>query len=259
MNIDIDQPIILGLSGQAATGKTSVAEYIVPKAQINSTTSNITWDHIFLALPLYEMASIKTNIKGLRERERQLYSLHEVIYDLYGGSPIGNIPDYDELISLTKSIYNLPIEADGIKPRSFLQKTGDLCRDIDEDCFARWAISKSHKLFKNYLKDDALFSNSNPFCVIISDVRFVNEAEWILKQRNGLVICFEASDEVRNQRLMKRDGRQMTKEQSEHKSEQQIHLIKQMANKVIDTNNLSIEQQSHAVISYIQELIGIYA
>ena len=30
-----DYPIILGLAGKAATGKTSVAEHIVPKAQIN--------------------------------------------------------------------------------------------------------------------------------------------------------------------------------------------------------------------------------
>ena len=51
-----DYPIVIGLAGKAATGKTSVAEKIVPKAQINSVSNHIVWDHIFFALPLYELA-----------------------------------------------------------------------------------------------------------------------------------------------------------------------------------------------------------
>ena len=131
------QPIILGLSGKAATGKTSVAEAIVPKAQINSSEGPIVWDHIFFALPLYEMVSTKTNIIGTKQQSRQLYSLHSIVYELFGNSPIGNIPDYDELINIVKTIYNTPLDQDGSKPRSFLQKMGDLCREFDPDCFAK--------------------------------------------------------------------------------------------------------------------------
>jgi dephospho-CoA kinase len=258
-NFDPNQPIILGLAGKAATGKTSVAEFIVPKAQINASSNNIIWDHIFFALPLYEMASVRKQIKGLREKDRQLYSLYNILYDLFGGSPIGNVPDWEELVRLTKDIYSLEIEPEDIKPRTFLQKVGDLCRAIDEDCFARWAIAKSNKLFRSYLKDESLFHESNPFCVIISDVRFMNEAEWILKQQNGIVVCFDASDDVRSSRMLKRDGAVMTAEQSAHKSEREIDLVKQMATKIIDTNNLTIEQQAQATISVINEVMGAYA
>lgn len=258
-NFDINQPIILGLAGKAATGKTSIAERIVPKAQVNVEHSNIIWDHIFFALPLYEMATIRRQIKGLREKDRQLYSLYNVLYELYGGSPIGNVPDWEDLVNLTRDIHSLPIEPDGMKPRSFLQGVGDLCRKIDEDCFARWAIAKSNSLYRSYVKDESLFHESNPFCVIISDVRFMNEAEWILKQQNGVVICFDASDEVRNERMLKRDGMPMTEEQMNHRSEKEIDLVKQMATHVINTDALNVEEQTTQTINVLNEMMGIYA
>lgn len=257
--IDPNQPIILGLAGEAATGKTSVAEFIVPRAQVNTNSNGMTWDHIFFALPLYEMASAKRNIRGIREKDRQLYSLHSVIYDLFGGSPIGNVPDYEVLIDIVKKIYSLPFNVDDIKPRSFLQKSGDICREVDEDCFARWAIAKSHKLYRDYIRDESLYHESNSFCVIISDVRFINEAEFILKQDNGILVCFEASEEVRDARILERDGVHMTLEQKSHKSEQQISIIKEMASAVINTDSLTIAEQTKATINIVNEMMGIYA
>ena len=87
-----DNPIIIGLAGKAGAGKTSVAEQIVPKGAIETIKDGMKWDHIFFALPLYEMASIRKNITGERERSRKLFALHEVLYDVYGGSAIGSIP-----------------------------------------------------------------------------------------------------------------------------------------------------------------------
>lgn len=253
------QPIILGLAGKAATGKTSVAEAIVPKAQINAVSSDIVWEHIFFALPLYEMASIKKTIQGIRERDRRLYSLHSVIYELFGGSPIGAIPDYNVLIDLVKEIYAMPIEHEGTKPRSFLQKAGDSCRAIDKDCFAKWAISKSKTMFNNYIK--SLFEDEEqlPFTVVISDVRFANEAEHILAQPNGIVVCYDASDEVRNQRLLNRDGSYMTDEQKNHISEQQIDIVKEMASVVINTDGMSVADQTAHTIDFVNGMLGINA
>ena len=45
------QPIIIGLAGKAGSGKTSVAEAIVPKAGFESLRYGMKWDHIFYALP----------------------------------------------------------------------------------------------------------------------------------------------------------------------------------------------------------------
>lgn len=258
-------PIIMGISGLAGTGKTSVAEAIVPKARFIER-SDFIWDHIFFALPLYELASIKTNVRGLREKDRQLYEIHDVLYDLFGGSPIADVPDYNELTKLVHDIYNLPIEQD-VKPRSFLQKAGDLCRDVRPDCFAKWAVNKSKKLYhtnklhQNYLNeasgDDP--DTEMPFIVIVSDVRFKNEAEHILDADNGVLINFSASDEVRFQRLMDRDGYMMSEEQRKHKSENEMDAVKEMAHIIIDTDNLTIEEQANATIHFMKEHVMNYA
>jgi pantothenate kinase-related protein Tda10 len=49
MNIqefDHNEPIIIGLAGRAGSGKTSVAENIVPKGSIETTRYGMKWDHI---------------------------------------------------------------------------------------------------------------------------------------------------------------------------------------------------------------------
>ena len=255
-----DYPIVLGLAGKAATGKTSVAESIVPKAQINKPVyNNISWDHIFFALPLYELASIKKNTLGQRQKDRQLFSIHEVVYDIFGASALGSIPTYDDFYQLVKDIHNLPIEPEGIKPRSFLQKAGDLCRAHDSECFAKWGIIKTSKMFREYMSTQEYIEQETPLCVIVSDVRFENEAAMIAKQPNGIIVCYEASDEVRSQRMMKRDGQVMTVEQTMHKSELEMHLVKEYASAIIDTDGLSIEQQSQETIKLVQSFTDVYA
>lgn len=255
-----EHPIILGLAGKAATGKTSVAENIVPKAQINSIfKDNIAWDHIFFALPLYELASIKKNILGLRQKDRQLYAIHEIVYDIFGGNALGTIPDYDNFTRLVKDIYSMNIEPEGVKPRSFLQKAGDICREYDENVFANWGIIKALKIFRNHTKTSEYLDSDTPMCIIISDVRFENEALAIAKQPNGIVICYEASDDIRNERLIKRDGQPMSDKQMMHRSEQEIDLIKQYSSGIINTDNLSIEEQTIETMKFIQSFTDVYA
>ena len=242
-NFVSNQPIILGLSGKAGSGKTSVAESIIPKGSMETVKFGINWDHIFYALPLYEMASIKKNIIGFNEESRKLYSLHEVLYEVYGGSPIGNMPHYDILIEKVKQIYNTPVEQEGIKPRTFLQKAGDICRQDYPECFAHWAIIKSNRLYNQFCNENDDMDNSK-MAIIISDVRYPNEAAAIQKQPNGIVICFDASDEILNNRLLKRDGQLPTKVQSEHASENGIEAVKEMADVIINTDNMSLEDQT---------------
>lgn len=121
---------IIGLAGRAGSGKTSVAETIVPKGSFDSLKYGAKWDHIFFALPLYEMFSAKKNIEGHNKESRIKYAIHETLFDLYGRSPIGIIPDYDDLISKVNDIYNLKIDSSEYKPRSFLQKAGDICKKV---------------------------------------------------------------------------------------------------------------------------------
>lgn len=242
------QPIIIGFAGKAGSGKTSVAEYIVPKGSIDVIKHGVKWDHIFYALPLYEMASIKKNIKGFNERSRKMYAIHEVLYDLYGGSALGNIPDYEKIHEMVNHIYAMDIDKEGIKPRSFLQKAGDICREHDQNCFAKWAIVKSHKIYKNYLRELSEDEESSPMVVLVSDVRYVNEAEHILKQPNGFVVCFDASQETLNDRLYKRDGKLMSEEHSSHRSENEIEKVKSISSLVINTDSMTLEEQAEQTL-----------
>lgn len=248
MNYREEQPIIIGLAGRAGSGKTSVAEHIIPKGSLESTKHNVKWDHIFYALPLYEMATIRHSIKGYNQNSRQLYAIHDVLFNLYGGSSIGLIPEYMDLVDRAQQIQSLKIEEEGTKPRSFLQKAGDICRQEFENCFATWGITKSHQLYRSYIKSLTGEEEEIPFAVIISDVRFENEAQQILKNPNGVVVCFDANQDTLDARLMKRDGKLMDAEHAAHRSEQQIEAIKSMATHVINTDNMNIEQQTAATL-----------
>lgn len=247
-------PIIIGLAGKAGSGKTSVAEKICPKGSIGSSVvRGITWDHIFYALPLYEIASIRRSIKGYNESSRKKHHIHNVLYDLYGGTPIGNMPDYDMLVSQVKELLDLPMEPEEQKPRSFLQKAGDICRRDHPDCFAEWAITKSVKRYMAHAASWDDEEDVTPFGIIISDVRFVNEAKSIQKMPNGLVFYFSATQEVLDKRLMKRDGRISTKEQDSHRSESESSEVEKIADIIISTDHLTLEEQVNETLNLINE------
>lgn len=254
-----EYPLIVGLAGKAASGKTSVAESIVPKASINPINNSIIWDHIFFTLPLYEIASIKRTTLGLRQKDRQLFSIHQVLFDLFGGNALGSMPDYKHFIDLVEQIYLLPIEQEPLKPRTFLQKAGDLCRLYDPECFAKWAIYKASRMHRSIISKESYEDNQLPVGIIISDVRFENEANKILSQPNGVVIYLDASDETRNERMLKRDGVLMSEVQASHQSEKECDIVKGIASAIIDTDNMSIEDQSSRTLEIINGFINAYA
>jgi len=212
---------------------------------------------IFYPYPLYEIASIKKNVSGSRKKDRQLFSIHEVLFDLFGGNALGNIPDYHHFIDLVQQLHSMDIEPEGIKPRSFLQKAGDLCRTYDSEVFTKWAIykaSKMHrKIYNSFEYNES--GKETPIAILISDVRFENEAQKILAQPNGIVIYFDATEETRNQRMLKRDGQLMTTLQSGHKSELECDLVKLISSAIIDTNGMSIEEQTNETLKIVKQCL----
>jgi len=241
---DPDYPIIVGLAGKAATGKTVVAETIVPKASFGTNSNGLVWDHIFFAMPLYEFYSIRTKIEGMNAQSRKLFATHETLYDLYGSSPLGNVPDYKNFVDLVNQINSEPVDHDGSKPRSFLQKIGDYCRSYDEECFAKWGVRKANQIHSDYTSS-------------LSEERFVNEAQAILSQPNGIIIKFEASDQVRRERILSRDFVLMTDEQLSHRSEKEIDSMSDIIDLVINSDSMSIEDQVNETIKLIKESFGV--
>ena len=129
-----------------------------------------------------------------------------------------------------------------LTPRWVLQFFGtDVCRDYFSNDI--WVASLERKLMQS--KDN----------VVISDVRFANEAQSILKQPNGMIITYEASDDVLRDRIFKRDGVYMTDEQLNHNSEKEIDLVKEISTFIINTDNLSIEDQAKATLQIVKNQI----
>jgi cytidylate kinase len=252
-------PIIIGLCGRAGTGKTSVANAIVPSHTIKFDHHNgVVWDHSFFAMPLYEMASIKRMTKGEKEEDRILFQLHEVLFDLFGSSPLYGAPPYDEFIKMTKDIAALPMPiSDEVKPRAFLQKAGEICREQYENCFTQWAKRKAYQRSATLLSDpDEENETIDRYVCLISDVRYENEGEMIKSLPGGILIRFDASPEVRLERLNKRDGYTMPDSELNHKSEQVELIREEIIDSIIDTDNMSIEQQAEVSLNMIKKEIS---
>lgn len=263
MNSNSDnQPIVIGLCGKAGTGKTSVANIIVPSHTIKyDKASRTIWDHTFFALPLYEMASIKRITKGEKQEDRILFQLHEVLFDVFGNSPLYGAPDYDDFVSLVKEIADLPMPfSDEVKPREFLQKAGEICRSKYEACFTQWTKRKAYQRCSSLLGNQEEEDFYENYACIVSDVRYENEAEMISSLPNGILIRFDASIDVRLDRLYKRDGYRMPDEQLNHKSEQVELIPDSMLNAIINTDTMTLEQQAQETIKTIQkEISKVYA
>lgn len=245
------RPIIIGLSGEAGTGKTVTATTVVPTGTVNETDLYL-WDHKFLAQPLYEIANIRRTIEGEKAEERIKYETHNVLYNLFGRSPLYGLPDYDILYEVVYDILNTPIEPDREKkPRSFLQNVGSLCREINKDVFSEWIIRS--------IKRDGAWADDNDkqYVCFVSDIRMPNEAKAISEEPNGLVIRLRASENVRRERLLDRDGFLMSKEQAEHESERVNDIPSEYFAVELDTDDLNVTEQANAVVSLASQLLGI--
>lgn len=234
----MNSPIIVGLSGNAGVGKTITARGMAKQGIVGiEESSRLIWDHSFFALPIYEFASIRRDIEGESRVQRQLYETMKTLLKMFP-SPIYGAPHFNILVDLTQHIVNAPISLNSDdKPREFLQLVGDLCREQKADVFAAYI----ERLFKSRGAEMLSEYPDYEYIMLVSDLRYPNEAEMIMKQERGLVIKLEASDEVRQERLIKRDGKPMTSEQSAHSSEQFVNITPFDIS--LDTDNLSVEDQ----------------
>lgn len=256
------QPIIVGLCGQAGTGKTSVAKGFVPLASATEIMFDdelddeqqirIVLDHLFFAMPLYELASIRTKTEGSKSKERMKYAIHDVLADLYGRSPLYGAPRYKDLVELVKWTVKTPIDPDDYKPRSFLQTVGMRCRELNEDCFVQWVDRKIKAASAPFINDGVAH------LTFLSDLRMENEAEWVAAQPNGVLVQYTCDDEVRFDRIERRDGEPMTEDQKNHISENEhTKFRKGIFDVVIDSTDLKIKEQAVATTTAINATFGI--
>lgn len=263
---DENQPVIVGLAGPPGAGKTSTANYLRPLAMaeyeyevdeedLDKHIEIVRWDHLWCAMPLYELASIRTKVSGVNQQSRQLHQIHDVLRDVFRMSI-----DYDDMVELAYDIYSLPIREDGGKPRSFLQQAGSLMRAYDPDCFAKWVVNKSQSNFRERRMNEHDTENTSyVYITVVSDVRYLNEATLISQQRNSMLIYLDVSDQEAKARLLDRDGFVLSSEELSHESEadRQTEEFMRLFNIHIETDNLSPKEQGEsvkfAILDYVHQ------
>lgn len=283
MSYNPDFPVVLGLTGEALTGKTITAKTIAPAARTVTDDERVWWTRLYFAMPLYEMATIKTMVEGDDSLDRVMYGIHAVLQDVWP-SPLYGGPPYDELVEMVYDIASYPMPSSDMKPRRFLQWLGtDLCRTHDPDCWVNWmkrSIQKEYSLWRtehantlpiSYSLDDVDNGDEGSdridkwqqeleervFGVVIDDLRFPNEAEMIKGLPNGLLVKFTGSREVRARRALERDGRTMTEAEMSHASEASVNQIpEELFDVIIDTSNLTIEEQVSSTLAVVNKYIG---
>jgi len=72
-----------------------------------------------------------------------------------------------------------------------------------------------------------------------------------------MLIMFDASDEVRRERIFSRDGVYMTDAQMSHRSEKEIDNFAHTASATIDSSSMSVEDQAVKTITLIKEKFGL--
>ncbi len=102
--------------------------------------------------------------------------------------------------------------------REYLQKLGQACREIQKDVWIDRAIDSinwTESIFKSH---DANWEG----VYVITDVRYPNEAEWILSQQ-GILIAVNTNSSIRRERIEKRNDTKISIEDwikwSAHSSE----------------------------------------
>lgn len=260
-----NQPIYVGFSGKAGTGKTSTANKIVPSTSVSSygeveTNSaiwggmgddafpSLVWDHFYLARPLYDLYEARTNIMGEDAQDRILYAIHDVVHSLM----MKNIP-YDDLIELVYDIFHFPLGPGEGKPRSFLQQVGDLCRSKYDLCMSNHMKYKVYNAWQNLSSEYHSHEEDPPWYVaIVSDVRRIDEAEMLRTRPNNFMVKFTASPEELRDRLYSRDGTFMTTEQMSHVSEMESEQIPDdWFDLILDTTGMTLTEQASAVYDAI--------
>lgn len=264
-----NHPIVLGLYGKALTGKTITAENIVPKGYVpDPSISPIQWDHLYFALPLYRMLTARTKTAGEMANDRALYELHATLLDLFGGSPLYGAPSYFDLVRMVRAIAEIEIPVGG-KARGFLQDAGTLCRAYNDDCFVTWMKRRVNELFRLFsveqeaIVDDYYYrlhsggeqdledpNTFSAFGVVISDVRFANEAKYVAEQPNGVLIGLTATLETRQARSYNRDGHLLAEEHMKHESET-AEIPEEYFTEFLPTDDLSVQEQIAAVLSIL--------
>lgn len=247
------------ISGKAGAGKTTAAIGLcgdATRVQTKQGNNIIEWDQMALAAPIKEVLSIKKNL--IKEKDRRLYQIHSIVSGLYSDSPLYGAPPYADLVKLVHEIDAMELGSYSDNYRKFQQKMGDAIRSIDPDAFNKTlynkALSKVGEI-KKMTEECELQGLDYHRVLLISDMRFDNEAQFFKDKFGVRIYGLRASKNVRQARLAARDGGIITKKESKHKSENGID--KKYVDLTINTDIIDESSVINTIKQDIYKELGI--
>lgn len=265
----MDKPIFVGLRGPAGAGKTSVGNRVAGMTrpddydkEIGALPSQVFLQYT-LATPIYDIVGIKRMTKGFDRKDRILYSVHDSLHELLNRQ----LP-YEDFVSLVRSVADMDAGDEfAPKPRTFMQTLGDMCRNVDVDCYANAVVRRAYaditKINQDYADyaermnddDEAVVEDPAVFAVV-TDLRYQNEIDVLRNAGELILIRLDASRETLNQRIYDRDGVHMTEEQWNHPTETELSgMDDNEFNLIINTDNFNANEVSLQVKKYLLSLV----
>ena len=126
------------LHGPSGSGKTETAKNIASPTGLKSAfkykDATILFDHKFLAAPLVDIHTIKTETKGPNEFNRQLWMIHDTLLNVFPPLSIG-FDDFIETVYDAQA-WDLKIkyhEEKIVRDRDFMTGFADICHGLLEN------------------------------------------------------------------------------------------------------------------------------
>ena len=242
--------------GPSGSGKSSVA-YALGSAEGLTKVEKfgdkkLIWEHKALSTPLLKLHSARCYTKGENEVDRMLWLVDDVLHNLVPPQSMS----YEDFIELIYDVVSFPInpteneQGQLVRDRNFFTGVADLIhsRVPDGKAFAR-ALAKEISASHSYNKVE--YPNEDlQEIFIVSDLRLRPEYEFFKMMLDPITIQFKVSPETQARRMVERDGRVLTEEQKQHAT--QISPFKdEEFDLTIDTDNMSVEEQTELVRNYI--------
>lgn len=239
---DPDYPVLLVLAGKAGVGKTRIANALLQPTGITTGPESdflvserspypIWWDAFSVATPLYRLLTARTRIEGTDKQDRTYYEILNTLLATLGSTPVGGAPPYKQLLQMVEDLYRYPLSSSDDKQRTFLRFAADQVRSHKEDALLRHLtntitqraamhtaeVERDLEELELHYPDQAFMPKH--YGAVVSDLRMDSEVEYLQKQPNCLIVKLICDEDVREARLIDRDG-VMT--DSDHPTEQGI-------------------------------------
>ena len=203
--VHTDVPLkMVGLVGPSFGGKSLITKQLVPMASAHHEWDDdnvaVSWSEVGATRPIESLYRVKMSTKGEDGKQRRLYQIHEILVELFGGSPAYGAPPYPEMVDLVHWVESLPVDEGGLGYARFAHSLGDALRDVDQHVFVKHLRAKAIREQSNMLaeakaQDESGLNLPSAHVLVVPDLHTVSEVEWLVSHTYAFVFGVNIAEE----------------------------------------------------------------